>query len=898
VDASSTLWSVGGANVVLSASTLVEMPARLAGTLGFPASGYDLVKYGAAYLRVSDPNTFSHKLGIYDGPLRGTAMSAGSPFGTAAVELNQSGGLRLDAVAGVSDTPMGKLNPHSGAPSLQVVGVSGGGTWTATDLQRDNRAVLTVLGSGGAALQTTDKFKIAAAPAVVNGMAAPYLVEASGDFLTYNAGGRGIERVASYTAGDINAAGAASVYSAPSAQTLTANREVYALKTGANISGANVDLTVGSGGVVVNGAATIDCNLQFNGQEGVIWNSATLAVNGAIKGTNGLTKAGVGTLTLNTNNTYAGVTTVNAGSLLLGVSDALPTNQPLALANVTFDLNGKNQTLGGLTIGAGALQNNSVAASTLGLSGTVVYNGVTGRANIAPPMGKTLSIVLGGATTFDVADGADYPDLRVGYYENYQDCPVAISGASAPVTKNGAGALHFRGANTFAGTVTVNRGVLSGEFFSAPLSPFGNTSNPMVLNGNGTVVCGNGGTWTFGPVSFSGGNALQFTAGSAPASWTIPSVTRAAGSRGTLVFAGNAFGGTYNDHLLANLSLFVTGWMSPDPNVNGMLPACCVLTPYLVNGFASHAVVNTGTGRTTPAGYDQTTFTGATATKKVDLAAAAALGADANIWALRTSYNVTVSAGSPTLTLGSGGLIANATCTISPSLKFGATGAAEGLVYVAPSQNATCGGQLLTTTGLTKFGGGVLSLNAASPSYAGDTWVHAGTLSLRDAQALGTGSEPIYLQYGATLEIGDPFTVNRPIVGAGRIGTGNGPFTLGPTGSLTPLTNTIATLSVEEMNFQGTYNWEYNESGADLIKVANLSFSGAPKVAVTWIGSGEAPKGTNTVFTYLGSDPAIDGLTARAPAGLQGRFQLDTANKQVKLVIETFVPRGTVILVF
>jgi hypothetical protein len=129
----------------------------------------------------------------------------------------------------------------------------------------------------------------------------------------------------------------------------------------------------------------------------------------------------------------------------------------------------------------------------------------------------------------------------------------------------------------------------------------------------------------------------------------------------------------------------------------------------------------------------------------------------------------------------------------------------------------------------------------------------------------------------------------------GATATGNGPFTLGPTGSLTPLTNTIATLSVEEMNFQGTYNWEYNENGADLIKVANLSFSGAPKVAVTWIGSGDAPKGTNTVFTYLGSDPAIDGLTARAPAGLQGRFLLDATNKQVKLVIETLVPRGTVI---
>src|SRR5205814_392165 len=72
-----------------------------------------------------------------------------------------------------------------------------------------------------------------------------------------------------------------------------------------------------------------------------------------------LTKAGAGKLTLSTNNTYAGATQVQDGTLVVGSSAALPTASTLTLgAGATsgvLDLNGFNVTVGGLaTAGAGA----------------------------------------------------------------------------------------------------------------------------------------------------------------------------------------------------------------------------------------------------------------------------------------------------------------------------------------------------------------------------------------------------------------------------------------------------------------------------------------------------------------------------------------------------------------
>ncbi len=79
--------------------------------------------------------------------------------------------------------------------------------------------------------------------------------------------------------------------------------------------GASDVLTVTSGAVLsTTNTAVINAPLNFGANEGVVFSSGALTINGPISGTNGITKAGVGSLTLGANNTYTGTTTLTHGN--------------------------------------------------------------------------------------------------------------------------------------------------------------------------------------------------------------------------------------------------------------------------------------------------------------------------------------------------------------------------------------------------------------------------------------------------------------------------------------------------------------------------------------------------------------------------------------------------------
>src|SRR5205823_11645952 len=89
--------------------------------------------------------------------------------------------------------------------------------------------------------------------------------------------------------------------------------------------------------------------------------TATIASTISGGGTAPLFKTGSGTLVLTrTNNSYAGGTTVSAGTLRLGASGALPT-AALTVAGA-FDLNGFNQTVSSLTMGDAVATNAAVVS--------------------------------------------------------------------------------------------------------------------------------------------------------------------------------------------------------------------------------------------------------------------------------------------------------------------------------------------------------------------------------------------------------------------------------------------------------------------------------------------------------------------------------------------------------
>jgi autotransporter-associated beta strand protein len=88
------------------------------------------------------------------------------------------------------------------------------------------------------------------------------------------------------------------------------------------------------------GGGTIDTN-SFNG-----------ALNVDASGGGGLTKKGLGTLSLNKVNAYFGPTTVNQGTLQLGINNAIPNQSNLVLTGGTFATAGFSDAIGALVVSA------------------------------------------------------------------------------------------------------------------------------------------------------------------------------------------------------------------------------------------------------------------------------------------------------------------------------------------------------------------------------------------------------------------------------------------------------------------------------------------------------------------------------------------------------------------
>ena len=147
-----------------------------------------------------------------------------------------------------------------------------------------------------------------------------------------------------------------------SAQTVTLNGAVAVggvkfSTTGYTLAGSASD------SLAVSGSITVD-------------DAVSSTISGKITGTNGLTKAGNGTLALTGTNDYTGTTNISAGRLVIGSDDALG-----AAAN-GISLGGTLATTGDLTLGAGRTISGSggldaAAGSTLTIAGNVSAGSIT-----------------------------------------------------------------------------------------------------------------------------------------------------------------------------------------------------------------------------------------------------------------------------------------------------------------------------------------------------------------------------------------------------------------------------------------------------------------------------------------------------------------------------------------
>ena len=306
----------------------------------------------------------------------------------------------------------------------------------------------------------------------------------------------------------------------------------------ANGTGTNT-LTIGGGGITVNSTSathTISANLVLgasqawaNGSTGlftvsgstVTGSNTNLTVSGtgsttisaAIQtGAGTLTKGGAGTLTLSgtTANTYSGLTSVSGGELDLnktagvnaiagdltvtsGTVKLLANDQIANASNLTvngatavFELNGKTETVGGVSLqGGGSIQDTATGGA---LTSGTAFDMQSGTASAVLAGGVGLNKTTAGLVTLSGTGANTYSGL------------TSVSGGELDLNKTA-------GVNAIAGDLTVTSGTVK----LLANDQIANASN-LTVNGATAVFELNGKTETVGGVSLQGGGSIQDTA--------------------------------------------------------------------------------------------------------------------------------------------------------------------------------------------------------------------------------------------------------------------------------------------------------------------------------------------------------------------------------------------------
>ncbi len=192
----------------------------------------------------------------------------------------------------------------------------------------------------------------------------------------------------------------------------------------------------------ITGTGTLSSTANFDVRSG----SSSAVLGGAV----GLTKSTAGTFTLFNANAYTGQTTINAGTLSYGASNAILAGGVTVNSTGTLAINGFSDTVGQVIVDGGSITGTGTLSST---------------------------------TNFDVRSGLS----------------SAILGGTVGLNKSTAGSFTLSNANTYTGQTTVNAGTLSYGANNAI------GAGAVTVNSSGTLAL-NGFNDTVGLVIVAGGS--------------------------------------------------------------------------------------------------------------------------------------------------------------------------------------------------------------------------------------------------------------------------------------------------------------------------------------------------------------------------------------------------------
>ncbi len=287
---------------------------------------------------------------------------------------------------------------------------------------------------------------------------------------------------------------------------LTVNGATAVFDLGANHSDSVGTVTLDGGGSITGtGTSTLTSTGTFEMKSGSA--SATLAGSGIA-----LNKTTSGTVTLTGINTYTGLTTITAGTLAEGVSNAISTGGVTVNgATAVFDL--------------GANHSDSVGIVTLDGGGSITGTGTS---------------TLTSTGSFEMKNGS---------------ASAILDGSGIALNKTTSGTVTLTGANTYTGGTNVSGGALLANNASGSATGTGS----VTVTGAGTLLGGNG-TIT-GAVSMANGTILSpgaTTASGTTAILKTGALTLSSGSNFNVDLNGTTAGSSY-DQLQVTGTVNITG---------------------------------------------------------------------------------------------------------------------------------------------------------------------------------------------------------------------------------------------------------------------------------------------------------------------------------------------------
>ncbi|MEX2360504.1 MAG: autotransporter-associated beta strand repeat-containing protein, partial [Gammaproteobacteria bacterium] len=747
-------------------------------TAAIAGTGTNLIKDGAGTLTLSFANTYTGTTAVNAGTL---VLGADAPDGSAGALGNASSAVTVGSAGNAASLLIG--GAFTVGRDVTVTGDStvtlGGNT---TDASTFSGAI--TLNQGvtlSAATDGTVTFS-----GVINDGGGSFAVTKAGDGTVVFGGANTYDGGTTINAGALTVSGATAT---AGTGTIAVGAHRLNVNDGATISapitvdGGTIGNTSGSGTIATGGITLLDDSTFDVSGTG-------LTVSAAISGGFGVTKNGVGTLTLTGLNAYTGATTITAGTLAANSTDALgdgsgtntlvfdggtlqaigaitsPLTRTVTLNSTgVIDTNGNAVSIAGLISGVGGLTKDGLG--TLTLSGT------------ANTFGGAVTISAGTLSVATIADSGTNSSLGTGN----GTATITLDGGTLAITTTASTAsnrpfdltadseirLESTGYLNLTGAITLDSHTLT--LFAPDLATLDRLGAAAISGTGGVIITGEAASSAVqfrsantyeglthiqsGRLVIEHANALGTTDnGTTVDSGGTLHITAAITIAGeALTLNGNGYDGAAGA-LHAFSAVTWTGGVTLGSNARINVNSMLTLSGVIADGGSNFGITTAGLGTLVLTGAN--TYGGDTT---INSAVLTVSGATA------TAGTGTLVVGANTLNANDGASIANAITVNGGTLgnTAGAGTIATGGVTLLGDSNLSATGlggltiSAIITDGASAFGlatsgTGTITLSTSN-TYDGLTDINGGTVVVQDATGLGTTVAGTTVGDGATLEI-------------------------------------------------------------------------------------------------------------------------------------------------